>query len=149
MSFYYVLWIPQTTKEEPQIIEYHLGKKLLRDIRDIKSLCVCASIAEETRDITLKYQVEKSSERQLIFHYVEQDDRGFVIYKLDLSDEDNDFLCELLRIEMPNALYHYFKGFFHRHIFHDDSADSLLTPYFSKKPNMFGAFFRFLIRFFP
>jgi len=131
---FFVLWIPQFTKEDPQILQQKLTPKVLRDNRNIEPLYVHAHILPESRNIILSYRIGNGSDNVLTFDYIRQDDRGFLIYKLELGDQQNDFLCTLLRTEMPNALYHYFKSFFHEHIFHDESEDSLLSPYYSVEP---------------
>ena len=139
---YFVLWIPQIEKEFPHIIQEKLPPCTLHDKRSVRPLFVKACISPDSRDITFNYSIGRSFfnrrkklyDKELRFQYVKQDERGFVIYRLDLKDEDNDFLCQLLRQEMPNAVYHYFKSFFHKHVFHSKSADSLLTPYFSPIP---------------
>lgn len=131
---YYVLWIPQITKENPNILQSKLALKELRDKRNVESLFVRAQISLESRNISLWYSIDGEAEKELMFYYINQDDRGFLIYKLELNDQQNDFLCKYLREGMPNALYHYFKSFFHEHIFHDESEDSLLSPYFSVEP---------------
>lgn len=133
-SYYYALWVPQTKKGYPGIIQTTLQPKTLRDTRSVLPLYINANIAQDTYDINLTYKIGCKTAINLIFYYIESDDHGIVIYRLDLEDQQDDFLCDLLRKEMPNALYHYFKSFFHRHIFHDESEDSLLTPYFSKDP---------------
>ncbi len=134
-SYHYVLWIPQVKKKEPCVICPQLEEKVLCDIDILPPLYVRGQILSDSCDIVLNYSIEKKLlDKTLIFNYIKSDDRGFVIYKLDLNEQQTDFLCERLRMEMPNALYHYFKSFFHRHVFHDDSVDSLLRPYTSSAP---------------
>ncbi|MBR4563663.1 MAG: hypothetical protein IKO26_04345 [Paludibacteraceae bacterium] len=132
---YFVLWIPQIKKEKPHVIRVDLPKKKLQDIKHIQPLFVQGKISLETYDIILKYSIgNEIPDKKLIFNYIESDERGFVIYKLELDDQQDDFLCRTLRTEMPNAIYHYFKSFYHRHMFHDESEDSLLRPFFSLEP---------------
>ncbi len=134
-SFYYVLWIPQYKKENPHVIQRQLNMATLRDIPELPLFCVQGQIESDSYDIALKYSIGgEQLDKELFFRYIESDERGFVLYRLDLNEEQTDFLCNLLRTEMPNALYHYFKSFFHRHIFHEESEDSLLRPYFSSNP---------------
>ena len=133
-SYYYALWVPQTKKEYHEIIRATLQPKTLRDTPSVLPLSVSAQISLDTYNIDLTYRIGRKAKVNLIFNYVESDDHGIVIYRLDLEDQRNDFLCQHLREGMPNAIYHYFKSFFHRHIFHDESEDSLLPPYFSTDP---------------
>ena len=131
---YFVMWIPQRRKGNPQIIQDQLDIKPLCDIDTLPCLYVRGSISV-SHDILLEYSIgEESLDKKLEFKYIESDNRGFVIYKLVLDDQQDDFLCKLLRKEMPNAIYHYFKSFYHEHVFHDEAEDSLLSPYFSSSP---------------
>ena len=133
-AYYFVLWIPQTRKESPKIIKNQLDPKNLCDIETLPSFNVRGSISV-AKDILLEYSIgDESFDKKLEFKFIESDNRGFVIYKLELEDQQNDFLCKLLRKEMPNAIYHYFKSFYHKHVFHEESEDSLLSAYFSPVP---------------
>ncbi len=131
---YFVLWIPQKRKGTPQIITEQLEVKELCDIDTIPPLNVRGSISK-SQDILLEYSIgNQSLDKKLEFKFIESDNRGFVIYKLELDGQQDDFLCKLLRRGMPNAIYHYFKSFYHEHVFHDEAEDSLLSPYFSSSP---------------
>ena len=131
--YYYALWIPQYKEGIPNVMKKKLDQEDLRDRDDDLPLLVTGEINEETFLISLRYIIGDSSPRFLLFHWIEQpSDKGFVVYKLTLDDEEDDFLCQDLRHSMPKAIYHYIKGFFHEHQFHLSDDDSLLDSYFSQ-----------------
>jgi hypothetical protein len=77
------LWIHQTRKESPKIIKNQLDPKNLCDIETLPSFNVRGSISV-AKDILLEYSIgDESFDKKLEFKFIESDNRGFVIYKLE------------------------------------------------------------------
>lgn len=133
-SYYYALWIPQYKRGIPSVKNRTLNSEDLKDRPDDQSFLVSGEIDEADLSIRLSYKLGDGPSRILLFQKTDITDTGFILYKLDLGEEDNDFLCNALRVSMPKAIYHYLKGFFHKHEFHDTDNDSLLEAYFSTVP---------------
>ena len=60
--------------------------------------------------ISLQYKIDNGESKTLVFHKSGWGDTGFIIYKLNLYENENDFLCDSLRKSKPKAIYHYVKG---------------------------------------
>lgn len=130
--YFYALWIPQCQEGIPNVRESKLPLTDLRDRKVDPHLYVEGKIDADTRLITLEYELEGSPRRTLSFQMTDMNNKGFIVYKLELEDEEEeDFLRQDLRCGMPKAIYHYIKGFFHKHKYHNPDDDSLLDSYFS------------------
>lgn len=68
-----------------------------------------------------------------MFRFHKKDEYGFLTYSLNLPNNPKDWLLNDLREHMHQSLYHYIKGFFHEHIYHDEEEDSLLRPFRTEK----------------
>ena len=132
-SYYYALWIPRYKEGIPDVKNQKLEETDLKDKPDDPPLLVSGEVNCDTLLISLRYKLGDSAYRHLVFHKIVYAESGFIVYKLNLEDDENDFLCEGLRCSMPKAIYHYVKNFFHEHQFHSSDDDSLLDAYFSSK----------------
>lgn len=130
-SYFYALWIPQYKEGKPFVKETKLDEIELRDTPEAQSLRIYGEINPETLLICLHYKIDGVEGRPLLFHLSDWKDTGFLVYKLNLDDAEDNFLCNRLRTSMSKAIYHYVKGFFHEHQFHGNDDDSLLNSYFS------------------
>lgn len=131
MKYYYVLWIPSYETADLKIIERELGETSLRDNETYTGVSVSGTIDEQYR-IDIKYLLsDDPTERHLHLNKEHDTRTGFVAYSLLLPDEgeNDDFFLAGMRQEMPTALYHFIKGFFHRHVNHASDADSKLKAY--------------------
>ena len=133
-SYFYALWIPQYKEGKPTVKETKLKEIELRDIPDAPSLKICGEINPDTLLISLHYKIDDVECKPLVFHEYDWSETGFIVYKLNLDDDENNFFCNSLRSSMSKAVYHYVKGFFHEHQFHGADDDSLLDSYFSENP---------------
>lgn len=89
-------------------------------------------IEKTSLHIHIAYSCGKEPERELLFKLLEATEQGFFIYQLNIEKEDSDYLRNILcNNGLHNAIYHYIKGFFHEHIYHDSTDDSLLSAYTS------------------
>lgn len=131
-SYYYALWIPQHKEGKPIVRKPQLEEIELRDIPDAPSLKICGDINPNTLLISLRYKIDDVECRPLVFHEYEWSETGFIVYKLNLDDDEINFFCNGFRSSMSKAVYHYVKGFFHEHQFHETDDDSLLDSYFSE-----------------
>jgi len=133
MKYSYVLWIPSTEEGCPEIIENCLQKISLRDNEQYTGIVLIGSIDDEYRIDICYYFSNDTTERHLYFRNEIREESGFMVYSLLLPDDsaNDDFFIQNLRQEMPTALYHYIKSFFHEHINHDSEADSKLKAYVS------------------
>lgn len=132
-SYFYALWVPQYKEGEPNARKSKLDRAELRDRNEDPELWVSGEIETNTLLIRLVYTIGTNPQRTLVFQKTESSKEGFIVYKLNLDDSDNDFLCNRLRTTMPKAIYHYLKEFFHEHQFHNIGDDSLLEAYFSEE----------------
>lgn len=90
---------------------------------------ISGSISEDYRiDITYRLISGGNDKHIYLDNEKRDDDTGFLVYSLTIRDEleKSDFFLDGLKEEMPTALYHYIKGFFHKHINHASEADSKL-----------------------
>ena len=132
MKYYYVLWIPSIERKCPEIIESNLDEITLRDDDAYDGVVLSGSISEGFRiDITYRLISEDSDKHIYLDNEKRDDETGFLVYSMTIHDEqeNSDFFLEGLKVEMPTALYHYIKGFFHKHINHASEADSKLQAY--------------------
>lgn len=132
MKYYYVLWIPSIERRCPEIIESNLDKITLRDDDAYDGVVLSGSISEGFRiDITYHLISEGNDKHIYLDNEKRDDETGFLVYSMTIHDEleNSDFFLEGLKVEMPTALYHYIKGFFHKHINHASEADSKLQAY--------------------
>lgn len=131
MTYYYVLWIPVLKKGIPAILRQTLPEKELKDLPEHNALIIKGTI-DNSYDIRIAYRLSgENKDKTLLFHSEQRVNEGFMIYSLELLDSEEDFFCKSLSCGMHSAVYHYIKGFFHKHRFHFDSEDSLLPAYFS------------------
>lgn len=132
MKYYYVLWIPSIERRRPEIIESNLDEITLRDDDAYDGVVLSGSISEGFRiDITYRL-ISGGNDKHIYLDNEKRDDEtGFLVYSMTIHDEqeNSDFFLEGLKEEMPTALYHYIKGFFHKHINHASEADSKLQAY--------------------
>lgn len=132
MKYYYVLWIPSIERRCPEIIESNLDTITLRDDDAYDGVVLSGSISEGFRiDITYHLISEGNDKHVYLDNEKRDDETGFLVYSMTIHDEleNSDFFLEGLKVEMPTALYHYIKGFFHKHINHASEADSKLQAY--------------------
>lgn len=131
MVRYVVLWIPILVETTPEIVDERPEQIELRDVPEMQS-CYLRCIADKsTKNFTLYYRLsEDSSEKEIVFTHLESTRSGFVLYKLEFNGED-DKLTESLRSSVHHSVYHYIKGLFHKHAFHDEECDSLLKGFCS------------------
>lgn len=137
MKYNYVMWIPATEKGKPQIIATDLGEETLKDDERYKGV-VIRGLIENDYDIKIEYHIsDESVPHEIKFVNTYQGETGFLVYTLALQDDpvNEDFFVSVLREEMPTALYHYIKGFFHQHKYHEEEADSKLMAYCYKSDN--------------
>lgn len=132
MTCYFAFWIPLVKKSDLPIIKEKLPSCKLKDIPEHEAVVLKARICKDTYNIHLFYKTQSEiAEKELIFYNEWRTKEGFLAYRLELPDADRDFFCEELSRKMHQAVYHYFKDFFHKHVFHHCSEDSLLPAYFS------------------
>lgn len=134
MTIYYALWIPSYKEEIPKIQREELDEIKLQDIPESDTIWLKGTINKESLDICLKYRINKSKWKNLLFNYIDRRTDGFIFYSLKLEDNEDkkDIVCRRLSGKMPKSIYHYFKEFFHIHSLHAAGEDSLLPVYNSE-----------------
>lgn len=136
-KFYYALWIPVLQKTCFEIIG-NPKSKTLQDSKEFSRYTIKGEMEKNTLHFSLRYKEgKKKVEKCLRFQCEEKSTTGFLIYSIELDDSLDGSLEERLRSKMPTFIYHYVKDFFHKHVHHDPSHDSLLHAYFSKEPLSF------------
>lgn len=127
--FYYILWIPSYEISEPEIIHKDLDLCKLQDVEEEDPLYIKGHI-QANFDITIDYGInDKECPKSLLFKLLKKDEYGFLTYSLTLPNNPQDWLLKDLHEHMHPSIYHYIKGFFHEHIYHDEEEDSLLRPF--------------------
>lgn len=137
MTYYYALWIPQTIKGIPVVLTENQDSIILKDDPEdeVPAIELRGYIEPDSYHIHIGYRCDNAPEKELLFKAVKVTEEGFLICQLDVADDNTDYLCNALRNDgLHNAIYHYIKGFFHEHKYHDSSDDSLLSAYSSDKP---------------
>ena len=138
MKYYYVLWIPTKKDGKPSICE-EPKKKNFQDGWRWGGYFVKGKIDSETYNFTLHYRphffrVVFGKWKRVILRLVESNRRGLLLYSVDSEELFNDGFCNALKAKMNPSVYHYIKGCFHTHEFHEASSDALLCPYVTDDP---------------
>ena len=136
MTYYYALWIPQTKAGIPVVLTESQDTRTLKDVPDddVPEINLRGYIEKSSLYIHIAYSCGKEPERELLFKLLDATEQGFLIYQLNIEKEDSDYLRNILHNNgLHNAIYHYIKGFFHEHIYHDSTDDSLLSAFTSSK----------------
>lgn len=113
----------------------HPEQKVLQDSKEFSRYIIAGRMEKGTLDFHLSYREGKGKkEKHLAFHCEDKCSTGILVYSIELDNFAADSLEKSLQSKMPTFIYHYIKEFFHKHIHHHPSHDSLLQAYFSKEP---------------
>lgn len=130
MIRYVVLWIPTLVEKIPAIIAEPPPVEL-RDIPDMPSCFFRCTVDRANKNFKIHYRLgDTATEHVIDFTYVESNKSGFVTFELN-DNGINNVLTGILRTSIHHSVYHYIKGLFHTHSFHDADCDSLLTGFCS------------------
>jgi len=131
MTYYYALWIPQCKKGIPVIIKERLSKKKFRDKAELPPFEIEGAIDSASYQIQITISLGNVQNYELVLVCTGKSEDGFLVYRIDLEEEVDSVLSASLRAGMKKTIYHYVKGFFHEHLYHHPSDDSLLNAYYS------------------
>lgn len=132
MKYFYALWIPVLERTKFEIIA-HPKSRILQDSKDYPKYIIRGEIEEKSLDFSFFYKKGGGKqEKNLNFRCEDRTAEGFLIYSLELNEDHNDSIEKRLKEKMLAPIYHYIKDFFHCHIHHHPSHDSLLRAYFSE-----------------
>lgn len=138
MVRYAILWIPVLVEYVPEIINDKPEPVELSDVPGMPSCHLRCSVDKRTKNFTLYYRLgNDSQENKIEFTHLESTQSGFISYKLEFEDT-NDRLTTNLLSSIHHSVYHYVKGLFHRHAFHDEECDSLLKGFCSTNQLKWG-----------
>lgn len=134
MICYYALWIP--TKNNITLIPtLTCQEKDLLDSFYLGGYHIKCNIDELSKDISFsykkKYGICSHSKGSFTLKYVNSNNRGIIIYSLEIIDADLDPLTTELNGKMNPSIYHLVKGFFHEHEYHSLNEDALLQAHAS------------------
>ena len=133
-KYYYALWIPVLQKTNFKIIG-NPSPKILQDSKEFSRYIISGHIENRTLDFHLSYKEGKrKSQKHLVFHCEDKWNAGILVYSIELDNLSANSLEKSLQSKMPTFIYHYIKDFFHKHVHHHPSHDSLLQAYFSDQP---------------
>lgn len=123
-----VFWIPTI---------YHQKIEPLKDYRAIEKEDISDKVGHPCR-LTLKlfeeghiyvelFYGEEKEEESFGFTLTKEENHrnGFFAYKYDVPDTK----FEIIRTALTNPIYHYVKGFYHKHEYHSPDCDSILNAY--------------------
>lgn len=131
--FNYILWIPSYETSEPKILHKELKLLKLQDVEKEEPLFIKGYI-EENLNIQIDYGInDNKCSKRLFLRLSHKNEYGFLTYELTLPEHPNDWLLEDLCRHMHKSIYHYIKGFFHEHLYHDTEEDSLLNPFMTQE----------------
>lgn len=117
---YCVFWIPTMYHHEG--VQIPIKKEISDDISDDAN-----NRHHVTVTLTDQYDIIVKNEREEItLKYEDRCNNGLYLYSFDIENENS-----FLKNEIPNAIYHLIKGFYHTHEFHNNTTDSLLRAYLS------------------
>lgn len=135
MNLYYVLWIPSLVPSAlPEIIIEGPLEESLKDDPHLESCILRSEFDKKSCDIDVKYSLSASSDFLTIrFKCQHRTRSGFLAYEAELPDVD-DAMCRTMRIRLHPSVYHFIKRHFHRHHFHDDENDSIISAWSSDAP---------------
>lgn len=127
-----VFWIPTI---------YHQKIEPLKDYAAIEKEDISDKVGHPCK-LTLKllekehiyvelFYGEEKEEESFRFTLEREDNHrnGFFAYKYDVPDDK----FKSIRIALINPIYHYVKGFYHKHEYHSPDCDSILDAYVPKK----------------
>lgn len=130
MIRYVVLWIPTLIENVPDIIAEPQPVELC-DIPDMPSCFFRGTVNPANKNFKIYYRLgAMAPEHAIDFTHIESNKSGFVTYELNDHDIDNA-LTRILNTSIHHSVYHYIKGLFHIHNFHNADCDSLLTGFCS------------------
>lgn len=132
--YYYALWIPVLQPTRFEIIG-HPKDKTLQDSKEFSRYTIRGELEKGTFHFSLFYKEgKKEKEERLDFRCEDKCNTGILVYSCEIDNPPANSLEERLQSKMPTFIYHYIKDYFHRHIHHHPSHDSLLHAYFSSQP---------------
>lgn len=114
---------------------YHQTIQPIEDRQDIKDEdisdevgCVCklSLKLEEVNKIQVKLSFEEEQE-DLTFTLQRTDDHRNGLFKYEFNIAEKSF--EIVRMALVNPIYHFIKGFYHKHQYHSTDCDSILDAY--------------------
>lgn len=120
-----VFWIPTM---------YHQTIQPVEDWQDIKDEdisdevgCVCKLSLEQKEVNIIQVKLSFEKEENLTFTLRRTDDHrnGLFKYEFDVNEES----FEIVRMALVNPIYHFIKGFYHKHQYHSTDCDSILDAY--------------------
>lgn len=128
---YYALWIPSLNEQIPDVINPEPASVELSDIIGLPPCKLRCEVELSTKNITLYYSLDSiDNEKKLSFTHLEAIRSGLISYEVNIPTPA-DALTECLLSQMHHSIYHYLKGIFHEHNYHEDECDSLLQGYTS------------------
>lgn len=132
--YYYALWIPVLKKTQFKVIEQP-KPRILQDSKEFQKYTIKGEIEKSTLHFSFQYKKKGSKKwKKLSFQCTGRCSEGILVYSIDINHTPQDILEKKLQSKMPTFIYHLVKDFFHKHIHHHPSHDSLLHAYFSEQP---------------
>lgn len=128
-----VFWIPtiyhqeiKPLKDTPCIEEEDISDKVGQPCK------LTLKLIKDNFHVKLSYG-EREEKKSCEFTLIRGDNHrnGFFSYKYDVSDE----WFESIKIALANPIYHYAKGFYHKHEYHLPDCDSILDAYVPEGTN--------------
>lgn len=121
-----VFWIPTI---------YHQDIRLLDDRQDVEGEDISDKVGSPCK-LTLKLK-EKNAIFVELFFEEEQRNLSFTLSKPEIhqnglfaySFEVNEDSFNIVKMALVNPVYHYVKGFYHKHQYHSTDCDSILNAY--------------------
>lgn len=122
-------WVP-TTYDNANILLQTKIKEDIHDIKENQSLFLELTITEDIKNLNITLISDSGYRKQFLCRYINSYENGMFVYSIDQKVEEIDI--SLFKIQV----YHIFKSFFHKHVFHSKKRDKILgdayiadTPY--------------------
>lgn len=144
MRKYCVFWLPRIFHVRtllPAVGDNELTTKISDDVNpDVVHIVgvkfVPRSPEYENFDIVISshHNITKHTSTQgnveLVLHWADSSHNGLIKYWYE-DEAGKDIELRFIHSALPNAIYHFIKGFFHRHEYHPGDSDSILSAYIS------------------
>lgn len=129
MAYYCVLWIPTVFHKKLYQLSTHCEREV-----DISDLQHCPHRVKVRLDESGSVSITTLEKEEVItLRLIDTCSNGLFLYEYSINDEENSLIGK----EIPYAIYHIVKEFYHTHEHHAPEEDAYLKPYCSEiKPEI-------------
>lgn len=121
--------MPTITPAKPSVLNDSLPTAELSDIPGVQPFRLRSIVDPATCNLSLHYKFidSEKEEYEIPLQAIARDISGLIVYECGSLARAGELASQMEHNMLP-AIYHYIKGHFHLHRFHDEECDSLLMP---------------------